>query len=486
MLNNKQKITLILTCVIAIIVPQKAQSIWIPSADTATDTDLSASFDGGTFSKLLGQANTETFATAFSSISNTQTPIPGTNLHNASSSAQMALPQATSATLFQSAYHSHAESLTPEPLFSKAAATGQGSLIGVVTGSETPSSASPFLDLSWHFNTFNLQSTPTASFSYISDTVNIVQQSLANPEIATVTSIGYYLAMENGKLTTRFSGPSGAAQHIESWFENNLNVSLNNLSLKPNTNPLSIQIPILDRLDNDQVVIAIENQHTEYSIEAPPSATFQVGEKMGNFNHDGTPVLHWDTETGTLTFDPIPINFLGSNSSNQFNEKFIDDPLNGGILEIDPLTLTAETEKGEYFSGDEIRLIDNNGHTIFKASLPSLIFDNGLFDQQQYNLFAPLLNFLEVDTGNSPWLQNYMSKIDFDSLLIPELFIGFGALNSNRSIWEQDFYLPAKAFLSFGGITANVTEPASLMLLSFGFLTLVWIRQRKYRFNSRP
>lgn len=450
----------------------EAQEYLIPNAQTSSNTTISATIDGATLYQLLGYADTETFAAALSSLPGA--PTSSSSFHNAWSTAQISVPLDMSTTLFQTTFSTFAESLTAAPLFSKALATGQSSLLGIIAG--TPSSSPSTLNLAWDFNSFNIQSTPSASFSYISDSITISQQSLSNPEIITSTTVGFYIGMEDGKLITKYTDTFDTAQNIENWFGDNINVSLNNLTLDPNADVLGINIPLLD-LNNDFVILTIENLHTEYSVEAPPSATLQVAEKAGNFNDDDLVVLHWDSEKDQLIFDPIPIDFLNSNASNQFDEKYRDDSLNGGFLEIDPLTLITEIDGREYFEGNEIRLVDRNNQTIFKASLPSLAFDDGLYDLQEYNLFAPLLNVLEFDTSNSLWLQDYVGRMQLERLIMPELFIGFDLSSDSNSMWDQNFSTSAKVFLSFSGVTANdVPEPPTLFLFTLGFIYLLLFR----------
>ena len=190
--------------------------------------------------------------------------------------------------------------------------------------------------------------------------------------------------------------------------------------------------------------------------------------------------MEW-AENGILTFDPIPINLLNDRPTDRFNEKYLNDPLNGGFLEIDPLKLLTDTDGRKYFTGDQIRLVDKDKNLLFKASLPSLVFDDGLFGQQGFNLFAPILNILEANTGTSQWLQDYISKTSIDSLLLSELFIGFNPTGGDVSFWNQDFSAPAKAFLSFSGIPSNVPEPLTIYLVTVGLIILVLAKRRLRR-----
>jgi hypothetical protein len=253
--------------------------------------------------------------------------------------------------------------------------------------------------------------------------------------------------------------------------------------LKEDAQALNVDIPLLTH--NGLVVLGIDNTHTEISYEAPPAAAYQVEDKIGHFAPDSkSGQVHWDADRKILSFDDLSINTL----TNEFNQHYENDPLNGGMLEIDPLQLITSYDGREYFAGKELRLVDKNGNVLYRASLPNLVFDDRLFESQGFNMFAPILNILEADGNNSNWLRDYLSKTGLDSLLLPELFIGFDPVDNAGNIWKHNFNAAAKTILSFGGaplkVPTAVPLPNSFILFALGLAGLSIIGQsRKRKFS---
>jgi hypothetical protein len=163
--------------------------------------------------------------------------------------------------------------------------------------------------------------------------------------------------------------------------------------------------------------------------------------------------------------------------ANNLGQSFFNDPLNGGYLKIDPLQRMTDASGQSYFSGDTVSLLDKSRDVLFTASLPGVVFDDALFTKQGFNLFAPILNILDANSSTSPWLQDYLSNITIDSLLLPELFIGFNLLNVNGELWQQNFDTPVTSLLSFSGVplktSATVAEPSKVILLILSLLIIV-------------
>lgn len=185
----------------------------------------------------------------------------------------------------------------------------------------------------------------------------------------------------------------------------------------------------------------------------------------------------------------ITLDGLGRHLNPDFNTLVFAAPyLEEIMLEIDPLQLITSYDGREYFAGKELRLVDKNGNVLYRASLPNLVFDDRLFESQGFNMFAPILNILEADENNSNWLRDYLSKTGLDSLLLPELFIGFDPVDNAGNIWKHNFNAAAKTILSFGGapLTAPtaVPLPNSFILFALGLAGLSIIGQsRKRKFS---
>ncbi|WP_152565146.1 hypothetical protein [Methylobacter sp. BBA5.1] len=450
-----------------------AQATSIPFAETSSDLVITVSIPDSVPLYSLANASSETYTRAVSTSTGQQT---SPTMHSAIASAMVQIPNdgETTAT-FHNTFHTASGAFSAEPLFSKGAAIGHGSVVNLTN------TTSSFLNLNWDFTKFNLKTEPVSAFAYISDTINITQLSASG--LRTTSSYGFFTFVENGKHTTEFLGDFNVADSLRNWFDDNIMHFQNQLMLKEDAQALNVDIPLLTH--NGLVVLGIDNTHTEISYEAPPAAAYQVEDKIGHFAPDSkSGQVHWDADRKILSFDDLSINTL----TNEFNQHYENDPLNGGMLEIDPLQLITSYDGREYFAGKELRLVDKNGNVLYRASLPNLVFDDRLFESQGFNMFAPILNILEADGNNSNWLRDYLSKTGLDSLLLPELFIGFDPVDNAGNIWKHNFNAAAKTILSFGGaplkVPTAVPLPNSFILFALGLAGLSIIGQsRKRKFS---
>ncbi|MCF7971683.1 MAG: hypothetical protein K9L22_11040 [Methylococcaceae bacterium] len=451
------------TIVMAMVSLTVQASLVTPLATTFSDQSITASIQGGTLLYGVSSIETKTDAMALSMGSDTQA-YPA--IHASLASAEVyILGDETALANINSAFRTFASAFSSEPLFSRAAAMSQSSVYAEVLPSLSVPSV---LNLNWRFNALGLQAESSSSFAYLSDTINVVQA------IATgikEIQFGFYTFLENGQQTTGFFGDTSITQILENWFDHNMTQNGSQVALNANSDNLNIDLTlILEEL----LFLRIDHAHTEISYEAPPVAIHQVGDQVGYLAmSDDNNKLHWDAGLGLLSFDSLPINTL----SNNFNQQYQDDPLTSAYLEIDPLQRLTDVDGRHYFMGNELRLVDGQGAILYKASLPSIVFDDALYADQGFNLFAPILNILELNAGTSDWLQdNYLNNLDFSSLLLPELFVGFNPLNNGENLWNKDFSAPASAVLSFSGVPSQVpavvAEPSGLMLFSLGFVTL--------------
>lgn len=409
-----------------------------PLASTSSNQSINVTINGGNV--LSGESAIQTRSNTVAVASQQgEEPSPSEHLSQASIFVDTPINGTTIASI-NSSFNTFASSTFNEPLFSRAAAISQSSI-----ASQVAPATSSALNLDWKFSTFNLQAEPTSSFAFISDAI-IIRQTLGTNSQQNI--IGFYTFLENGKQTTGFVGNPEEIQAMEEWFANNMVQTGNSLGLIENSDSLNIDINLLES-ENDSLLVHVENYHTETSYEAPPAATNQVGNTAGHTyfeEEDRTYQLHWDADSRFLSFDKMPINTL-INTQNQHNQ---NDPLSNGYIEIDPLYLLTHLDGRDYFLGGELRLYDEHDQLVFRASLPSIAFDDKLFESQGFNMFAPILNILEADPIASNWLQeNFFSNITVDSSLLPVLFIGFDPLCIDSDLWNEDFDAPLTALLSF-------------------------------------
>lgn len=371
-----------------------------------------------------------------------------------------------------------------EPLFSRAIASGLGEISGVrvvaAGGLEplsTESSAVLNLELVWDVANLLVQTRSGSALALLQHTVNVIQLTDAG---TSVTPIGFSLLIDNEKASaTYFEAPGSTA--VADWFADHLAFAPatselpNTLVLNGAPDGFTTPLTLLDYSGGSpqEVELALISRHTELSFEAPPRAALQTAEKAGfkSPSDDQQVQLHWDHANAMLWFDPMPINVLTSENLDTVSPEYQNDPLVDGILEIDPLFRLAQFDGREFFSGDELRLISADGDVLLSASLPLLVFEPELSHLQGFNLFGPVLAINEIALGPSVWLEDYFSNLDFASLLLSELFIGFDTYGLGDDLWSRDFDAPVHGVLSFA--TTQVPEPSSLALLIAAFIVVM-------------
>lgn len=371
-----------------------------------------------------------------------------------------------------------------EPLFSRGIASGSGEISGVhviAAGDHDPpgadSGAVLNLELVWDIANLSVQTRSGSALALSQHIVNVIQRTDAG---TSVTPIGFSLLLDNDKASATFFEPPESTA-VESWFHDNLGFAFAT-PLLPNTlvvnnapGRFTVPMTLFDSSDGNpqEIELAVVSRHTDLSFEAPPRAALQTAEKAGfEGSSSEHPIeLHWDHDANTLSFDPMPINVLTSEHMNAVSPEYQNDPLLDGTLEIDPLSRLAPFDGREYFSGDDLRLVSADGDVLLTASLPLLVFEQGLSHLQGFNLFGPILAISEIALGPSVWLEDYHSHLDFASLLLSELFIGFDTSGLGDDPWSQDFDASVHGVLSFA--TTKVPEPNSLALLIAAFIALM-------------
>lgn len=436
-----------------LLLPEAPWAIGAPSASTSTKQIIDVNVQGAGFLGGSMTAGTRAFSTSVSTqpgFNEKNPPSPSAHF----SSADIAVSSIPNPFSFVTEASTASSSSTYEPLFARSYVYGSAASTSYLLALDNNST----LNINWQFDEYRINNSSVVSFSEITDTLRISSQSVSlNPDQTfsfgdkVSTLYNFTSSIENDHLLSSF--------HQESN-RNELNIN----------GSLSIDMPLAYEI-GQFLVIDIEHIHTEYSIEAPAVATNQVEEKIGNDGDDGTTKLSWDARESQLSFSDIPIEILSDGSDTSL-QKYADDPLNGGHIEIDPLKYIESVDGVDFFEGNEIRLVDINGETLLSASLPTVVFDEALYDTDGYNLFAPILNILDINSSvESLWLQDYLNKGGVDSLLLNELFIGF---DTEGVSWDTDFNAPVSAFLSYTGAeTAKVPEPITPILLLIGILVFI-------------
>jgi len=446
-----------------LLVPAISWGMMAPIATTKVKEIIDVVLDGAISLYGFVSAETSAVATAIS----TQ---PGTNEHNPPSSSRhfstaeiaVSVPnKPNTLATFEIQSKTVAAASRNEPLFAKSYVYGKGSSANVILPGINPS-----LNFNWQFKDYGIRTTPAVSLSKVNDTLKISSQPISQSGNTiffgkqTIDELKINSSVENGNHSSSFSHSKILKN------DNKVNAIDYNYKINKDSS-LKFNIPLLGK-ENELLLVKIEHVHTEYSIEAPAKATNQTEEKAGN---KGTSKVYWDPVEGKLSFSPFLINVLNNGESDFVGEKYINDPLNGGSLIIDPLLFSNSIDGVDYFKGDQVMLIDRNGKLLLRASLPTVVFDDSLYDQNGFNLFAPILNILEVNSDDSQWIQDYLYRGGLDSLLLHELFVGFDA---KQISWKESFEAPANAFLSYTGIpVSQVPEPNVVVLFFMGALFFV-------------
>jgi len=387
--------------------------------------------------------------------------------------------------------HTGAAAQNNEPYIGKAIVTNQNvitniGISNVDTGTQnsTPDSspntatgqgATPELEVTFNINQMEIEATPTNAFSVIRDTIDIVQQTGGQTSIERV---GFVITTENAQ-TNLYPIDSTGSHIIDTWLAENIHPTSNGASASPKSK-ITVPIPFQNPTSALETThLSVQNIHTEASYEVPPRAVPQTGRIAGftPTTADETNI-YWDFDKKVLTFDPMPINILTNGEDFPISDNYLQDLLLGGTLTIDPLLQFTRYQGREYFSGDSFNLYDRDGNLLFKASLPTLIFEDTLKNYQGYELFGPILNIKLAKTGQSEWLDKFLQEINFDSDFIPELFVDLGTVGEN--LWQQSFATQAKVIISFATpYYRRVPAPPSLLLLLPGLALLLVIKRKQ-------
>lgn len=457
--------------------PAVVQATLLPAAQTASDLTLTVGLLHGDGIEWMADpalgfsVQTETHTAALATtvqamqerLGLPQTTVPAFSVHTATASASMSvdtLPDDGVFTRFTLRQSTSATTLTDEPFFARALSFAQGVSGWRLYQEQGATGVNPALGLTWNIEDWRLQASPIGSLAYIQNTVSVWQVT-ANHQLLRYDQVGLLSYQINGRESFAAFNLSGDAGAGNQWFAEIPLVFADN-------NPLELELIIV-------------SDHVQMSYEAPPRAVIQVEAAAGRraTGGDSYPQVHWDSLSGTLKFDPIPIELL-LGGGDAATTDFADDPLMGGVLEIGDFTYIGENNGQRYFSGSQLTLLDRWGQPALTAIAPTLALEDALYAHQGFNGFAPALWFEPRSALESAWLDAFFSRLSADSLYLPELFIGFDAARFT----EGSFSAPVSALLSFAGplpqsATPTPTpEPGVLWLLGVGGLLLMRWRQR--------
>jgi hypothetical protein len=377
-----------------------------------------------------------------------------------------------------------AQSAVNNPLFARSASASVASLINFPLydlSRLTAQSAS--IALQWDIDALMMTSRQTSSYSMISDYIEVTQHLGDASETST---LGFRIEADNGELQARCIEPAFPSVLQEQFCDSFSSRDDGLLGITAASDTLTVSLPLsvlTPQLAADAPFswLTLTHYHEELAYAAPALAIAQVAEQAGHYQaNDNSPALHWDSEDSLLRIDPLPLDALSGGAIDAISSRYAQDTLIGGFLEIDPLHLSQTIGEQHYFFGEELRLIDNTGSILLRAKLPSVLFDNQLFANQGFNLFAPVLNVTSIETGRSDWLDAFSQHLSLDSDLLPELFLGFDLSTQALDVWTRSFSAPVNGVLSFAGPFVEVDEaaapaPATFLLVLMGLASWTYL-----------
>ncbi|WP_157174360.1 hypothetical protein [Thiocystis violascens] len=354
-----------------------------------------------------------------------------------------------------------------ELLFARAGTVSQGVLDGAILNGSNGGSS---LNLSWYLDDWLiLDVEPIGGLALVSQRVQFFQVSATGQE-QSLGEVSLLAWLEDGEASLRvFDGLDSSA--FQGWVGDSL-VFAPGILLQT-----SIALPASEQ----SISLRIVDTRAEVSIAAAPRASLPVLSGVGSRpvpEGEDAPRVYWDPETGILRFDPLPINWSGGVLPDQADDAL----LSGGKIEIGDFRYFGESDGRRYFVGGTLTLTDSQGAPLLSASLPALVLEDSLFQFQGFNLFAPILNILDVNPDRSGWLDGLADLLTMDSTYLPELFLGVDDLALSKNLWNASFDAPVNGMLAFAGIAAPldlenwhgaIPLPATIALIACGFALML-------------
>lgn len=337
-----------------------------------------------------------------------------------------------------------AESLFDQPLGAWAESIGGA---GVDSLAVMPLTSDASIDLSWDINRLAVKTSPSNALSVMRHVALVTQTPVSgDPSQAITALLGFSILSQNGHSTvTTYELPGSTA--IGDWLAT---AGDSNAAHHPGP---SVAVPLTDQFIDPltrlpALNVSLNVAQYEYSIEAPAVAVRPVAERAGAVGSGAK--ARWDATGKRLTFDSIPIEILSSDGQSMMADRFRHDALAGAHIEIDPLLYAGNLNGRDYFLGNEVRLIADDGAILFQGAVPTVVYDDSLYSETGFNLFSPLLSPTWQQGDGSSWLDQFATRMDAEDLFMPELFIGFDLPDSPIGDWlSNDFEVSADAMLSF-------------------------------------
>lgn len=448
-----------------------------PHADVYSQATLTAEFSNTLFFPYLSiPITTVTTDASTASISFSSGAVQVGSATSDLSVSTPALPQPVKDMVFSfsSSHKAIAATDSLSSSFTKSFAQSHGFANGVIARDASAGQIPSELQLAWDFQDLSLRAQSKSAFSLLSHTVQLVEL-VAGQTVPSVTNLGFSFIISDGEIVSA-SNFSGDTNYFN-WFDDNFELYSGEIRFVDQSEPLFANIPLLaSPFSNFRVDVS----HQQYAANAPPGYTPQVAEKAGFSKSSGVaePKVYWDQELGILSFDSFATNVLSGFDTGGIMPAYETDALIRGVLEIDPLTFLGEYDSRVYFSGDEVRLVDENGTVLLRANLPAIAFEQNVISDQDFNLFAPIFDIIELQTDGSVWLQDFLQRAAFDSPYLPELFVALDIENLGANPWESSFEVAAEAVLSFTGPNLTVDVPESSILVLLGTAVFVGFRLR--------
>jgi hypothetical protein len=372
----------------------------------------------------------------------------------------------------------HAESIFSGPVFARSAAASTAvwsaqfsasSAPGAQSGSVGVGDAIQFL---WSFDELNLQTQSFNALAGMQHLVSVVQRTATDYRTDT---LGFGLQVLNGVSSGHSWG--SLPNSVAGWLDGLAGTASGATPPAAAGAGPWASLPLLAHdATSGSLQVTVELSHLEFSLEAPPVATRQVGAAAGSrstLNAAASPQLHWDAPAGLLRLETMPISELIASGPNPPSS---NDAALGGSIEIDPLVYLGELAGLRYFAGQHFRLRDRDGTVLLLGSIPTLVYDTAIQEQQGFNFFAPVMTVLEADLTRSAWLADFLVDMDFTTLQMPTIFIGMRT--DSEPDWNHSFSRSAIGLFSFSGAPlpagagVAISAPDALMLMLLGLIYL--------------
>ena len=345
------------------------------------------------------------------------------------------------------------------------------------------------LTLAWDFDLLNIRTTPLASRAMMQHMVSIaLTPRSSGASESQIFSVGFSAVSRDGEIEwTAYDIRDSTA--IKVWLGDTLS-QLSTGVTTPLTGPTVI-IPLAPRttvsgVTGEDFTLSLEVSHVEMATEAPLAPARPVGELALAKSNETSAQVHWDADTGQLSFDLLPLNMLFDASGRSMTEAQ-GDLLAGAYLKIDPLV--QEEGAAGYFKGSgDLQLVAKDGEVLVQAAMPGLLYDERLYASEGFNLFAPLLDSKVFDLGSSQWLRDFFKRMNSDVFFLPELFVDIGLpaeADPTDDRWALSFDAPVNAALSFAGPEVSVSIPGTTELFLIGMSCWLFVRSRRFMFSLK-